>query len=289
MMALLKWGLALLAGLVIFLGVLYYLPDGQARRLVAGMKSQVEGRAAQPMTQASYQGLPAPVAAWLARAAPEGSAEIVFARIRHAGSLRPEGSDRWLAMSGLEWFTARPPSFVWSARVWLLPLMWMQARDYYRAGQGEFHGALFGLVPLVSGAGPETDQASLLRWLAESVWVPTALTAGGPVAWQPQGPRAARATVRHHGLSASGVFRFGEDGLPTGFTADRRMRQLPSGPVFQPWQASYHGWRRFGDYLLPEQAEVAWLEEPGPRAYARYVVLEAAFNSQALRAEGPLP
>jgi hypothetical protein len=95
--------------------------------------------------------------------------------------------------------------------------------------------------------------------------------------------------VTHLGLTASGVFHFGPDGLPTGFTAERRMRSLPEGPAYQPWQATYQGWRRFGDYLLPEQAEVAWVEQAGPRAYARYAVLEATFNSEALRAEGRLP
>jgi hypothetical protein len=280
MLTLLKWLIALIAGLAVFLAVLYYLPDGPARNAVISMKASA--RQTMPRTPDSdlYAKLPQPVKAWLDKAAPAGSAEIIIARVRQSGSFRPEGN-RWLRLTAEQYFLARPPAFIWQARIWLNPLVWLQGRDIYRNQAGSFSGSLLSLIPLVGGVGPEANMASLQRWISEAVWLPTALWPSDQVKWTGLGPKRAKIEVTDGELSAEGEFIFGDDNLPERFLC-QRFRDLPRGMKKQPWGVTYSNFQRLKGYLVPFRAEVAWLPEGREYQYGRIKLDGIWYNAEAL-------
>jgi hypothetical protein len=77
-------------------------------------------------------------------------------------------------MEGEEYLTDRPVGFIWQGTA-----RWFVARDEYVAGRGRLGVRLLGALPIVQGAGPPYDQNELLRWLAESAWLPTTLLPRG--------------------------------------------------------------------------------------------------------------
>ena len=52
------------------------------------------------------------------------------------------------------------------------PLMAVVGRDKYVNGRGEMLIKILGLLPVVDARGPEMDQGTMLRYLAEMTWFP---------------------------------------------------------------------------------------------------------------------
>lgn len=281
MLTLLKWLIALIAGLAVFVAVLYYLPDGRAKSAINSMKANARQTIPHTPDPDLYAKLPPPVKAWLDQAAPPGIAGIIIARARQSGSFRPEGN-RWLPLTADQYFLARPPAFVWQARIWLMPLVWLHGRDIYRNQAGSFHGSLLSLIPLVGGVGPEANIASLQRWISEAVWLPTALWPSDQVKWTSLGPKRAKVMVTDDKLSAEGEFVFGDDNLPKHYICQGRYRDLPNGMQKQPWGVRYANYQRLKGYLVPTQAEVAWLPEGREFSYGRIKLDGIWFNAEAL-------
>lgn len=281
MLTALKWLFALLAGLAIFLAVLYLLPDGQARSALNSIKSTARLTVPRAPDPELYKQLPAPVKAWLDQAAPPSSGEIIIARINQSGSFRPEGN-RWLDMKAEQYFLGRPPAFVWQARIWLMPLVWIQGRDIFLNQKGSFQGSLMSLAPLAGGVGPETNQASLQRWISEAVWLPTALWPGEQVKWTGISPKQAKVVVTYGQLKAEGEFFFNDDGLPKRFLCQERWRDLPRGMQKQPWQVKYSDYKRVKGYLIPTRGEVAWVPEGREYLYGRIKLVGVWYNAEAL-------
>ena len=281
MLTFLKWLMGLLAGLAIFIAVLYYLPDGKAGTTVTFMKALARQTVPSAPDPAAYAELPQPVKAWLDQAAPPGAAEIIIARVRQSGSFRPE-KNRWLPLTAEQYFLARPPAFVWQARIWLMPLVWLNGRDIYHNQKGSFHGSLFSLIPLVGGTGPEANLASLQRWVSEAVWFPTALWPSERVKWTGLGPKRAKVKVTDGKLSTEGEFIFGDDNLPQRFICQGRFRDLPTGMQKQPWGVRYADFKRMKGYLVPTRAEVAWLPEGREYRYGRIRLDDIWYNAEAM-------
>lgn len=281
MLTFLKWLIALLIGLAIFLAVLYLLPDGKVNSALNSMKSTARLTVPRAPDPELYKQLPAPVKAWLDQAAPPSANEIIIARLSQSGSFRPEGK-RWLEMTAEQYFLGRPPAFVWTARIWLMPLVWLQGRDIFLNQEGSFHGSLMSLAPLTGGVGPETNQASLQRWMSEAVWLPTALWPSEQIKWIAMGPKQAKLVVTYGRLKAEGEFLFGDDGLPKRFLCQGRFRDLPGGMQKQPWQVKYSDYERLKGYLIPTRAEVAWIPDGRQYPYGRIKLEDIWFNAAAL-------
>ena len=73
-----------------------------------------------------------------------------------------------------QYFTANPPSFIWVASMKTFPLLSIKARDMYMEDKGNMYIRLPLFINIADARGHEIDQGSLLRYLAEMVWFPTA-------------------------------------------------------------------------------------------------------------------
>ena len=90
----------------------------------------------------------------------------------------------------------------------------------------------------------------MLRYLGEIVWVPSAALSDY-ITWEEMDSTTARATMSYGGITASGIFKFDENGAFVSFEADRyyyrkegygplRLRRTrnskPSSHNTQPWR-----------------------------------------------------
>lgn len=249
----------------------------KARReaLVAALEAArepVEPRAVRPE---DLLGLPGPVRAYLERAIPAGAPMLAGAEIAQEGEFdaAASGRPRWGRFTARQLVVARRAGFLWDARISVGRGLPVQVRDAYVAGEGVLEVALGGALILVHQRDRgELARGELMRFLAEAPWYPTALLASQGVRWVEGGSRSAIASLSDGGIRASLQFRFGADGLPESVYADARGRMAGRAIEHLPWEGRWGRWEERGGYLVPTEAEVAWITSEGRRPYLRAVL-----------------
>lgn len=237
----------------------------ETRALLGAMRSASYSRDDQAQW---IESLPAPVRRYRTLAVGD-RAPVRVLRIRHGGTfcMSPTGKAR--RIEGAQVFTAEPPGFIWTGRIRILPGLWANARDESVEGRGGMRVLLDDTITLVDrNGGSDIDDGSALRLLAEMVWYPTALFDERHVSWSPIDSAHSKATLRVGHVEVSGVFEFGEDGLPSTFSADRVHEK---GELL-PWGGMYRDYRRTSGMLVPFEAEVFWQLATGRFTYAHWLV-----------------
>jgi hypothetical protein len=225
--------------------------------------------------------LPAPAGRYLALAIGDRARAVGTVRLRHHGTFRPKLEGGWLPIRGRQYFAADPPGFVWWGRVQLAPGLWIDARDRCVEGAGSMYVSAESSATIGQASGPAIDQGALLRLLAEMAWFPTALLDRRYVSWAAVDERRARVTLRVEGHEVSGVFEFGEDGLPVAFFAERH-RDLGGGQsALTPWSGAMADFRRADGMLVPHEMTAYWHIDGGRVQYARFVVERLEYDAAA--------
>jgi hypothetical protein len=255
--------IALVVGLAIVIGV---NRSQFGRRVAREERSLLEapGLAGPPSGVAD---LPGPVARYRELAVGNRS-PVASLRMFHGGTFRTGPNAKAAPIRGTQLFTANPPGFVWTGRIQMTPGVWVDARDMLVAGQGSMRVLVDDTLTLVDARGPELDQGSALRLLAEMPWYPTALFDARFVSWSAVDSGHARATLRLGDLEVSGLFEFGPDGLPLRVTAER----FTAKGDLRPWGGVYRSFRTVSGMRLPFEVEVTWQLDAGPFTYAHWLV-----------------
>lgn len=252
-----------------------------ARGAVAQGESAVAVRTYSPE---QLVGLPAPVVRYFGFALIPGQRLIRHARVEHAGefAVRP---GQWSPFTSVQHFAVRPPAFAWSAAIRAVPRvpgLTIRVRDSYVDGEGAMRGELGALVTVVDEHGtPELAAGSLARYLAEAVWLPTALVpgeAGAGVVWTPLDDSTARATLADHGLTVAVDFHFGARGEIVGVSGER-YRDVNGTGVLTPWEGHFRDYARVNDVMVPMAGDVAWLPPEGELPYWRARITDIRYDT----------
>ncbi len=209
---------------------------------------------------ATFDQLPPPVAAYFRFALTDGQPLVKSARITSAGQFNAgESAGSWAPFEAVQVFTAQPPGFVWDAAIRMVPLMDVRVRDGYRAGRGSMFGAVAGIMPVVDQSGAqELNAGALIRYLAEAVWLPTALLPANGVVWTPIDDRAALATLTDSGVTASLEFHFDDAGRLTRIYTPERPREVNGAYEMAAWEARFDRYELHDGMQIPAEAIVEW-------------------------------
>lgn len=249
------------------LGIVINVNRLRFERRVAKEVRELVARSAIVRASPQTTELPAPVARYR-QLAVGGRAPVHTLHLHHGGTFRLSPSAKDLPIDGAQVFTADPPGFVWTGRIRMAPGLWVDARDMYIGGAGSMRVLLDDTVRLADAHGPELDQGSALRALAEMVWYPTALFDDRLVTWTGIDATHARATLGYADRQVSGVFEFGSDGLPRGIRAER----FKDKAGLQPWGGTYGDWRTVSGLRVPFAADVSWQLASGTYTYAHWLI-----------------
>lgn len=263
--------IALIGGLGILVNVNRLRSE---RRVASEMRALV---AAPPCSVplSSVGDLPPPVGRYH-RLAVGDRAPVRTLRVRHGGTFNMSLTARAAPIQGVQLFTADPPGFVWIGRIRLAPGVWIDARDMLLAGEGSMLVLLDDTVSIADARGPQLDQGSALRLLAEMPWYPTALFDARTVTWSAIDADHARATLRLGDREVSGDFEFGPDGMPLRMTAER----FTDKGELRPWGGVYRDFRSVSGMRVPFEADVTWQLETGPFTYARWLIDSMEYDEE---------
>lgn len=236
------------------------------------------------VTKKMLEKLPAPVRRYMDYTGVVGKPWIESVYLKQSGRFR-QGLERpWMPLAAEEFYTTDPPSLVWNARFKIAGLPLLRARDSYESGQGHMYGKLAGLFTVFDMRGDKLDQATMIRYLNEMMWFPTAFL-GENVTWGEVDDGSAEVTFSDGGKSVSGRMVFDDDGRLTNFTA-MRYREIEGDFSLDPWSTPITGYGTLAGLNLPTRGQAVWHLPSGDLPYAELEIAEVEYNTPLSQGAG---
>lgn len=228
------------------------------------------------LTQEKISALPPVVQQWLVRSNAIGKPVVHTVRLKQTGEMRTTTDGKWMPVTAEQYFNADEPGFIWIADVQAAPLIHLSGRDKYENGKGHMLIKALSLIPVADATGKETDQGSMLRYLAEIIWFPSAAVSPY-ITWEEIDPHAAKATITYGGISASGIFRFTNDGDMLSFEADRYYNRK-EGATLEKWYIENKKYGDPGGIRMPLASEVTWKLKSGDFTWYKLEITDVEYN-----------
>jgi hypothetical protein len=220
--------------------------------------------------------LPYPVQNWLLHSNVIGKEEIVTVRLKQEGRMRTKKNGPWMPTKAEQYFTVDQPGFVWIADVKMAPFIHLSGIDTYHAGKGKMKIKVLSLIPVVDAKGPEMDSSTMMRYLAEMMWFPTAALSPN-IKWEKIDQNSASATMENNGVSISGIFHFNENGDILRFIG-KRFREMNGQYILNDWGGINKEYKEFEGIRIPSKTEVTWFEEDGEFNWFEIEITEMQYN-----------
>jgi hypothetical protein len=217
--------------------------------------------------------LPPPIQRYLKKSIKEGTPYINRVHLKQSGQMR--FNQRWIPVEADQYCSVNTPAFIWVAKMKLGPA-WISARDRYVGGKGNMLIKVLSAVPLFDVHGSDMDHTSLLRYLSELPWLPTAFLSEN-ITWKAVGDRAAEATIHDGTVSATGTFHFNGADEIISFESSGRFR-TDTGKI-TPWSVTFSNYAEFNGFHIPTEVSAIWKDPQGDFEYVRLKVEDAEFNS----------
>jgi len=237
----------------------------------------------QIVTEEMIAPLPPVVQRWLQRTGAVGHEVIHTVHLRQTGAMHTDpASEKWIPFTAEQYFTPNPPGFVWLADVQMSPLLPTRGRDKYMDGQGHMLIKLLSLIPVADSKGPTMDQGTMLRYLGEIAWFPSAALSDY-LQWEEVDELQARATMTYGGVTASMDYFFNEAGDMMSLEA-MRYYDRKEGATLERWgiEAEPGTVKAFGGIRFPTKYNVVWRLKEGDYNWLKLEVLDVTYNDAPL-------
>ena len=237
--------------------------------------------AAAVFTKEMLDSLPPVVEKWLINAGVVGKEKVHTVRLKQTGEMRTKPNGKWMPFTATQYFRVDAPAFNWLTTVQMMPLINMNGRDKFENGKGEMLIKLLGLANVVNEKeNDKINQSAMMRFLAEMCWFPSAAIAEY-IKWEPVDAASAKATMYYKGVTASGIFQFGRDGLITSFTGDRWYGSGKAATL-EKWFVETNGYAIFHGIQIPGKSEVSWKLNNGDFNWLYLHIIDIEYNKPGL-------
>ena len=233
------------------------------------------------ITKEMLDGLPAPVQNWLMGSGIIGKQRIQTLRLKQKGLMRSKPEQKeWSTMHAEQYFAIDEPSFIWKAKMKMIPAIPINARDKYVNGKGEMKISILSLIPIANSNGYEVDQGTLQRYLAEICWFPYAALSPY-IKWEAINSTSAKATLTYKGSSGSAVFHFNDRWDLSGCNADRYMG-TGNRASLEKWEVRSLEYGVLNGIRIPVKSEVTWKLKTGDFTWLKLEITEIEYNQKGL-------
>ena len=147
-------------------------------------------------------------------------------------------------------------------------------------GRGNMLIKLLGLFTVGDESGPEMDQGTLVRYLSEIIWFPSAALCDY-IHWGPIDINSAKATIEYQGVCGSAVFHFNEKGEITNVVADRYMDD-DGEYVLREWSTPILEYMEVDGVRVPSKGGAVWHLSSGDFQYIDLEVTHLEYNNLSL-------
>lgn len=223
------------------------------------------------------ESLPPIVQKWLRNSGVNGRG-INTVHLKQSGEMLTSPDGNWMPVTSEQYFTVNPPGFVWLARVNESGIVSFSGRDRYEDGKGHMLIKVLNLFPIVNADGAAIDQGTMVRYLAETVWFPSAAVSDY-IKWKELDSLKAEATMTYTGITASGVFTFNAAGDVESFEA-QRYYDRDGIAILETWYVamSPDSYQEFDGVRIPTRSSVTWKLESGDFTWYKLEIQEVVYD-----------
>jgi len=217
---------------------------------------------------------------WL-RSSMENTDYISSVRLQQKGRMRTKPEARWMPFTAEQYVSVPAASFIWTTEVELFSEIELTGRDKLESGEGEMSIKLMGLIPIVEEkANPKINSGSMMRYLAEMCWYPTAAL-DNRIHWEPVGNTSAEASLEINDVSVSGTFYFTPDGNFEAFESQRFYGGGDNSNL-ETWHIEAVDYSTFHGVKIPNKAEITWKFLEGDFKWMELEVVDIDYNTTEL-------
>jgi hypothetical protein len=228
------------------------------------------------VTEEMLKDLPEPVRRYLKHTGIVGKPSVDTVYLEQKGQMYLGSKQGWVPLDAEEHYTVQPPGFVWDVTIHKGPLPIARGRDTYAGGEGRMLIKAGSLFTVVDDKGPEMDQGSMMRYLSEMIWFPTAFLDDN-ISFEPIDDESARVTLTDGGKSVSATMYFDEEGKVTDFVA-KRYRTVEGGYDLETWSAPVYEYGELAGLKLPLRGGAVWKLPEGDLKYADITITHLEYN-----------
>ncbi len=232
------------------------------------------------VTEEALEGLPESVQGWLRASGVVGQEKTVAVRVKQRAMMRMSPDQSWMPVEAEQYFAIEEPGFIWKAEIQAAPLIHIAGRDKYFEGKGNMLIKPLSLFTVADGKGEEIDQGSMLRYLAETMWFPSAALEEY-ITWEEIDDNQAKATMAYGEVTASGVFTFNEKGEAIRFEAER-YGEFDGAFRLETWSIPVRDYQEFEGIRVPTKGEVTWKLDEGDFNWFVFEVQEVQYNQPTI-------
>lgn len=228
--------------------------------------------------------LPEIVQKWMKNSGVIGNKKITSVRLKQKGKMKTKPNSKWLNFKAEQYFNVEEPAFVWFTEVEFIPLLRLVGRDKLIDGEGHMFIKLAGIIPVVKeGKNEKINSASMLRYLAEITWFPSAAL-NDYILWETIDELTAKATLTLHGKSVSGIFKFSKHGDMQSFEA-KRYYGAGEHATLETWRIKTIAYKDFNGYRIPSKSDVLWQLKDGDFNWLNLEITEISYNTTSSKTQ----
>lgn len=208
------------------------------------------------ITADQLKSLPEAVRRYLNYSRVIGKSPIKTARVEYAGKFRLGADKPWMTIRAHQTYTIATPGFQWNATFSLWRIPFMTARDMYHDGQAHMFGKLMRLFTVLDVSGEALLQGTMVRYLQEMMWFPTAFLSPY-ITWQGIDAHCALATFCHNDKSVSAQFYVDDDGRLMNVVAER-YAERDGDFHLHTWSTPITDYGEFSGFRIPRRGLAVW-------------------------------
>ena len=260
---------------IVLIGKYLYQSEKEALQKIFISKSL-----AQKVDYDSLKSLPAPVQKYFKNVLPDGQLFIKTSRLEQNGKLKiSPKSENWSAFKASQIISEDKVSFLWDAKINIVPLLYVRVIDSLVDGIGAGRVYLMSVLPIGSDENKlELNSGALYRYLAEAVWHPTALLPQSGVTWESVSEKKAIAHFAKFNISISLAFIFNSNNEIIGVYTKDRYGKFGDKYIKYPWEGHFSDYKEFDGIKIPTKGEVGWHLPNGWWLFWKGNIVDAKFE-----------
>jgi hypothetical protein len=229
------------------------------------------------LTEAHLLGLPEVVQRYLRYSQVIGKETIRTVRLKQRGKMRRSAQQPWMKLDAEEYYSVNPPRFVWVGTIRKAGFPLVRARDRYWDGKGNMQIQLGTIFTIANTTGTEMDQGSMMRYLSEMIWFPTAFLEPN-VSFEPVDQTSAKVTLTDLGKQVTATMYFDEEGRLTDFVAPR-YREVSGTNELDTWSTPVTAYGEYEGFKLPVKGKAVWKLKEGDLEYMDVAIPALEYNA----------